>query len=249
MQSAQKGYSRAQYYLGEMYEKGQGVDQDYAEAIKWYDKAADSGYGMAEDRVAVLQDKIEKSNHKKLAQEAERKRRADAAAAAAAAEEAARKRLSLKAKPTPPKAQKVSRKTPAVAPPPPSTSAVLLKGGWNKRNKPAEYLPSSKNNCKKTGKTIECMSKMLKRNIGMADIEYETKAIIYSMKPTGTFKISYRNNVKKVTVTDPEFLESGAEVPVKEGWQDAEHKLSCEVQNERAIVCSKNKTRKIRFNR
>jgi TPR repeat protein len=31
-----------------MYEKGQGVPQDYAEAMKWYRKAADQGYAHAQ---------------------------------------------------------------------------------------------------------------------------------------------------------------------------------------------------------
>ena len=148
-----------------------------------------------------------------------------------------------------PKAQPVSRKTPAENPPPSSSHDVLLMGGWSKRNKPAEFLPSSATNCKRVNKTIECLSKILKRDIGMADIDYETKAIIYSIDNTGEFKVSYRNNVKKVTVTDPDFLESGAKVPVTEGWQDAEHKLTCEIENDRNIVCKKDKLRKLRFNR
>ncbi len=38
---AEKGDVDAQNNLGEMYGKGQGVPQDYAEAVKWYRKAAD----------------------------------------------------------------------------------------------------------------------------------------------------------------------------------------------------------------
>jgi TPR repeat protein len=33
---ADKGNADAQYNLGVLYEKGQGVPQDYAEAMKWY---------------------------------------------------------------------------------------------------------------------------------------------------------------------------------------------------------------------
>ena len=36
--------AQAQYNLGYMYHNGQGVPQDYAEAVKWYRKAADQGY-------------------------------------------------------------------------------------------------------------------------------------------------------------------------------------------------------------
>jgi hypothetical protein len=231
-QSANKGYARAQYYMGMLYEKGIGVSQDYDTAISWYGKSKKAGYRPADERIALVKNLQEEED------------RADAARAKRRAEAAARKRLSRKRA----KAQTVSRKTPAESPPA-TTRELLMMGGWSKRNKPAEFLPSNATNCKKVNNTIECLSKTLKRDIGMADIDYETKAIIYSIDNTGEFKISYRNNVKKVTVTDPDFIESGARVPVSEGWQDAEHKLLCEVENERNILCKKDKLRKIRFNR
>ena len=34
--------------MGWCYEKGQGVPQDYAEAVKWYRKAAEQGYADAQ---------------------------------------------------------------------------------------------------------------------------------------------------------------------------------------------------------
>ena len=37
---AEKGVSWAQFHLGFMYERGQGVPQDYAEAVKWFNLAA-----------------------------------------------------------------------------------------------------------------------------------------------------------------------------------------------------------------
>ena len=33
--------------LGDCYYKGQGVPQDYAQAVSWYRKAAEQGYPMA----------------------------------------------------------------------------------------------------------------------------------------------------------------------------------------------------------
>ena len=41
---AERGYATAQYDLGLMYEKGRGVAQDYRQAAKWYQKAAEQGY-------------------------------------------------------------------------------------------------------------------------------------------------------------------------------------------------------------
>ena len=44
----------AQYYLGYLYEKGYGVNKDYAEALKWYRKAAEYGIEDAKDKVKEL---------------------------------------------------------------------------------------------------------------------------------------------------------------------------------------------------
>jgi TPR repeat protein len=45
--SAEAGDADAQYTLGELYRNGQGVEQDFKEALKWYQKAADQGYAAA----------------------------------------------------------------------------------------------------------------------------------------------------------------------------------------------------------
>jgi hypothetical protein len=124
-----------------------------------------------------------------------------------------------------------------------------LAGGWKRRNKSTEYLPSSLTQCKDQGARIECLSAELTRNIGMADINYTTKAILFGFKKSGDFKVSYRNNVTKINITDEEFAKSGGKVPVTLGWQDAEHKLTCEFENDRSLICTKNKTRKMTFRR
>lgn len=49
---AQKGNTRAQYYLGEMHEQGLGTKQDIDEAFKWYTKAAEQGDPMAKRKLA-----------------------------------------------------------------------------------------------------------------------------------------------------------------------------------------------------
>jgi TPR repeat protein len=47
---AEQGDDSAQYNLGVMYEKGQGVLQDYEESVKWYRKAARKGVILATRR-------------------------------------------------------------------------------------------------------------------------------------------------------------------------------------------------------
>ena len=55
---AEKGNSRAQYYLGEMHEQGLGTRQDADEAFKWYAKAAEQGDPMAKRKLALRQEII-----------------------------------------------------------------------------------------------------------------------------------------------------------------------------------------------
>ncbi|MBT5633763.1 MAG: sel1 repeat family protein, partial [Nitrospina sp.] len=42
---AKQGVAEAQFHLGLMYDKGQGVPQNYDQAFKWYQRAAKQGYG------------------------------------------------------------------------------------------------------------------------------------------------------------------------------------------------------------
>jgi TPR repeat protein len=45
---AEEGHAYAQFNLGLAYYHGQGVPQDYVEAVKWYRKAAEQGNAMAQ---------------------------------------------------------------------------------------------------------------------------------------------------------------------------------------------------------
>ena len=53
---AEAGNAAAQYNLGVMYAKGQGVSQDYAAAAGWFRKAADQGYADAQNNLGVMYD-------------------------------------------------------------------------------------------------------------------------------------------------------------------------------------------------
>ena len=50
---AQKGDPVAQYNLGAAYLNGNGVEKDYAEAVKWYRKAAKQNYAQAQYSLGV----------------------------------------------------------------------------------------------------------------------------------------------------------------------------------------------------
>ncbi|KAG0077887.1 hypothetical protein BGZ93_003569, partial [Podila epicladia] len=47
-QAADQGHADAQFNMGFLYEKGQGVTQDYTQAMEWHLKAADQGHASAQ---------------------------------------------------------------------------------------------------------------------------------------------------------------------------------------------------------
>ena len=51
---AEQGDANAQYTLGYIYEKGQGTEQDFSEAIRWYRKAADANHLPAQAHLGML---------------------------------------------------------------------------------------------------------------------------------------------------------------------------------------------------
>jgi TPR repeat protein len=51
---AEKANLRAQFKLGRMYYKGQGIAQDYKEAAKWYKKAAELGLAQAQYNLGAM---------------------------------------------------------------------------------------------------------------------------------------------------------------------------------------------------
>ena len=51
---AKQGHAEAQYNLGVIYDRGQGVTQDYAEAAKWFRKAAEQGWADAQHNLGLM---------------------------------------------------------------------------------------------------------------------------------------------------------------------------------------------------
>jgi TPR repeat protein len=51
---AEQGNARAQYNLGIMYDNGEGVPENDAEAVKWYRLAADQGLAFAQSGLGLM---------------------------------------------------------------------------------------------------------------------------------------------------------------------------------------------------
>jgi Caspase domain/Sel1 repeat len=54
---AQQGDTKAQTFVGEIFEKGLGIQPDYATAAAWYQKAAEQGYARAQINLGFLHEK------------------------------------------------------------------------------------------------------------------------------------------------------------------------------------------------
>ena len=54
LDQANQGSAEAQYYVGQIYEKGMGIDPDYSAAALWYGKAAEQGYSSAQLSLGYL---------------------------------------------------------------------------------------------------------------------------------------------------------------------------------------------------
>jgi hypothetical protein len=52
--AADQGLADAQYNLGQMYRRGQGVARNYSEAVRWYRKAADQGTVLAQRNLGIM---------------------------------------------------------------------------------------------------------------------------------------------------------------------------------------------------
>ena len=53
---AEQGDAMAQYNLGVCYYNGEGVAQNYAEAVKWWSKAAEQGQAEAKTALRLLEE-------------------------------------------------------------------------------------------------------------------------------------------------------------------------------------------------
>ena len=54
IKAAERGNPRAQSALGEMYEEGRGIPQDYTASVKWYRKAAERGFAKAQFHLGAM---------------------------------------------------------------------------------------------------------------------------------------------------------------------------------------------------
>lgn len=231
-EAARNNVSSAQYQLGIMYEIGIGISENNSKALYWYKKAAELGHYQAERKAKKL--------------------------ATVSSTPYIEAPASAPAKPKTKLQPKTVAQKPAAKAVPNNLIETIASGSWQRRDKPAGYLPSSINNCKKTNaSTLICISAEQERNTGSELISFNTEATI-SSKGGKKFIIEYINNVLEVELVENENI-SGVEGDdeatsnatrknaIHKGKQEKVHHLDCNLGNSKTITCIKNSTRTLEF--
>lgn len=260
--ASEAGNNTAKSRLGKMYLEGRGVKKDFGKAHKLLSTAAKNNVPGAQYQLAIMyeigvginEDPNEAQYwYKKAAAlghyQAERKAKklSDTTGTPFIANES-KSRAQTKTKANTSKSAAGAN----------TTIDAIAKGSWKRRKRPAGYLPSSINNCKKSDKkTLVCISTEQERNTGSEVITFNTETTITSAG-NKKFVIEYTNNVLEIELVQNETA-SGVEEDeesssttarknaIQKGKQDKLHRLDCTLKNSKTVSCIKNKTRTLEF--
>lgn len=243
----------AQYYLGEMYAQGKGVERNHTTAIEWYRKAADGGFKRAGGKIINMEEEIRMAERRKLNM-ARKKQSIEAAEARLAAEQQqveaaraadARKKAAIHREKAITRKVTVKKRTQA------DPLEKLASKQWGRKRKQVEYLPSKVTDCEMEARKLVCFSGLLTRTSGTNTVHYRVKSEVTSTD--GVFYITYRNLV--VDVVSIEYDEDEEEVigygdetdqgfHIKTGWTQ-DHKVECRPNQGGKLDCIKDQTHKM----
>jgi len=246
----------AQYYLGEMYAGGKGVERSFTTAIDWYTKATDGGFKRASGKIINMQEEIKMEKRRKInmankkksikaaetrvvaqKQLTETKRQEEAVRLADARKLAAQRRKKAAAAAA---ARKPARLTPL---------EKLAGKQWERNQKQVSYLPSKVTECEMENSKLVCFSGLLTRTSGSNTVHYRVKSDVSSVR--GIFYITYRNlvvDVINIESDDEELLGYGDEKDqgfrIQTGWTQ-DHKVECRSNQKGELDCIKDQTHKM----
>lgn len=243
----------AQYYLGEMYANGEGVERSYSAAINWYQKAADGGFKRALGKIINLQEERDMEQRRKHLVE---QQVLPAAVPKTQTAKVTTPVLALsKSEARPARTENNStQKKPPIRPL--VSNLTLLAGNqWLREDEPVEFLPSQVTKCEMESDQLVCLSSTLRRNSGRKIVEYRVKSII-SSDQDGSLDIVYRNLVLDVLTeeddTDDQPLGYDGQIEqgfhVQTGWTK-EHKVACKAKSGALLECVKDSAHKMRINK
>lgn len=223
--AARDNIPAAQYQLGTMYQYGTGVSQNKSKAIFWFKKARDGGDYRSEKKLSELKN----------------------SQPTAVSPVTSTSTATSGKKPTP-QVQKARAK-------PNPTMLVVLEGSWKKNNRPAGYLPSNINHCKKiSNSSVICSAQLQKRQTDSEIISYNTQATLSNFNKN-RFTIYYTNTVidVKMREIDAAMLDEDEEAAtpasssIKVGDTSPQHEMHCELLEKNHIRCTRDKIHTYNF--
>ncbi len=248
--AASNGHHRAQFKVGEFYERGiGGVRKDLRNAKIWY-RLATMG-NVKEARIRLQ--RLEKSGSKpasttratppparpKPKAKADKPPRVAQAPRPPATTSAPRQR-----KPVTPRPQSRPKSKPKPKAPRYSLEelARLLKTSqWQGVETANTVLPMAGARCLSSGKTkIICFSPEQRRTVGSYDAVFTTKATLSDLQTDGRFRVQYLFNVSKLQpAADPGPAMDPFGLRAEKGWQDPPQEMACQLVRRDRLVCTR----------
>ncbi len=253
--AASNGHHRAQFKVGEFYERGiGGVKKDLRNAKIWYRLATMGNIKEARIRLQRLEktgDRPAPAARKappappKPAKTKPRTRPKTAKAPRPATPPPARPHQ----KPAKPKA-KSKPKPPAPRYSPEELANLLKTSQWQGVETVNTVLPMAGARCLSSGKSkIICFSPEQRRTVGSYDVIFTTKATLSDLQPNGRFKVEYLFNVSKLQpAADPGPALDPFGLRAEKGWQDPPQEMACQVVRRDRLVCTR-EDRRLTFRR
>jgi len=229
----------AQYYLGEMYAEGSGVEKNHETAIAWYKKAAEGGFDRARGKIINLEEELKMIERRKI-NLAEKQVQEEQVPEKQLASKKTQQKVVPQIQASKSKTAPVRKKTVL------SPLDKLAGKNWVRSNKPVEFLPSEITSCEKEKEGLVCFSEILKRMSGTQSVQYRVKSVITSAQ--GLVLVSYKNLVIDVEETQEaddaplgydDELEKG--FSIRTGWTQ-EHVVECKQAKGKSMDCMKNRT-------
>lgn len=272
-EDAKQGKLQAMFEVGRKYERGSGTMRSMVKAAEWYEKAAAANHPGAKARLGILYvegNGVKKDLNKavRLLSEASEQNIASAQYQLASMYELGigvavdiNQAISLYRKAAKGGYYQAEDKARRLAGggatggagKASATADTLLKGSWQRLGRPVGYLPSSISHCSNNAGILKCISTAQERSTGREIIAYNTEATISEFSGN-RFRIEYVNNVLEVEMKESNAAfdegdedEAATSSRVQAGRQETVHVLECTLDKPKALTCTKNKVRTLKF--
>ncbi len=245
--AASNGHHRAQFKVGEFYEKGLGgMKKDVRNAKIWYRLATLGNVREARARLRQLENPTHATAAKQRTTPPRPKAKPQPVARpkpASKPAKPARKPVSaprLAKAPAAPRPAKAAspRRPPAPHYDPAKLPDLIRSGRWQGRQAPNLILPNG-SRCLNSGKAkIICFSPEQRITVGETEVVFTTKATLADFRADGRFKVRYIFNVLE---TQPASRPADSPPPfglrAEKGWQEPAREMTCRLERPDRLTC------------